>query len=81
MYGCSMNKSYCEQKDVTLVWETTKKTFCNLQEGKTVVAQMMRDDLKNGWMMTSEIGQFTQTEPLIAKWMCGIPDIYPSEYM
>ena len=78
MHGRSINKSYCEQKDVTVIWETTEKPLV-IYKKERVVAQMMRDDLKNSWMMTSEMGQFTQTGPLKVKWMCQTPDIYLSD--
>ena len=79
LHGCLMNTTYCEQQEVTVIWQPTEKSNCNLQEGKTVVAQRMRDDEKRGWMMTSDMGQFTLTGPLRARWMCGIPDVYPSD--
>ena len=74
-----MNTTYCEQQEVTVIWQPTEKSNCNLQEGKTVVAQRMRDDEKRGWMMTSDMGQFTLAGPLRARWICGIPDVYPSD--
>ena len=39
----------------------------------------MRDDQRRGWMMTSDVGQFTLTGPLITKLMCGISYIYTSD--
>ena len=64
---------------MTEVWQPTEKSNRNLQEGKTTVAQRMRDDEKRGWMMTSDMGQFTSTGLLRARWMCGIPDVYSSD--
>ena len=79
LHNCVMNSSYCEQSEVTILWQTTEKSYCNLQEGKTVIAQRMRDNQRRGWMMTSDAGQFTLTGPLSTKLMCGIPDIYTSD--
>ena len=79
MHNCSMQNSYCEQSDATIIWQVTDDMICRIREGKTVLAQRMRDDKRRGWMMTSDMGQFTLTGSLTTGWMCGIPEVYESD--
>ena len=76
MHNCSLKYNYCEQSDATIVWHTTDDMLCKIQQGKTVLAQRMRDEKRRGWMMTSDMGQFTLTGSSITSWICGISDIY-----
>ena len=79
MHNCSMQNTYCEQSDATIIWQVTDDMICRIREGKTVLAQRMRDDKRRGWMMTSDMGQFTLTGSLTTGWMCGIPEVYESD--
>ena len=76
MHNCSLKYNYCEQSDATIVWHTTDDMLYKIQQGKTVLAQRMRDEKRRGWMMTSDMGHFTLTESSITTWICGISDIY-----
>ena len=76
MHNCSLKYNYCEQSDAIIVWHTTDDMLCKIQQGKTVLAQRMRDEKRRGWMMTSDMGQFTLTVSSITKWSCRISDIY-----
>ena len=49
--------------------------LCKIQKGKTVLAQRMKDEKRRGWMMTSDMRQFTLTGSSISTWMCGISDL------
>ena len=79
MHNCSMKYTYCEQSDATIVWHTTDDMLCKIQKGTTVLAQRMRDEKRRGWMMTSDMGQFTLTGSSISTWMCGISDLFLSD--
>ena len=81
IHNCSMKYTYCEQSDSTIVRHTTDDMLCKIQKGKTVLAQRMRDEKRRGWMMTSDMGQFTLTSSIISTWMCGIPDLYLYVYV
>ena len=79
MHNCSMNYTYCEQTDATIIWHTNDDMLCKIQEGRTVLTQRMRNAKRKGWMMASDMGQFTLTGSLTTTWMCGISEVYPSE--
>ena len=79
MHNCSMQNTYCEQSNATSIWHVTDEMICRIREGKTVLDQRMRDDKCRGWMMTSDMGQFTLTGSLTTGWMCGIAEVYESD--